>query len=185
MTCADPQSLDDGEVLRELERLALDGSGSDGFAGASTEREDGSVVSALRRLRRGGVRLDAPDELARGFCAGDPEAQAHVLREIKESLETRVARADPTLVAPAAARAESRRRAADAEARAAAASARAAAIAAESKRRPVSALERLSGDAGLDARVSTIAARAHVRRALDAAPAGGRAERRRGRRGRR
>jgi hypothetical protein len=154
MTCADPQSLDDGEVLRELERLALDGSGSDGFAGASTEREDGSVVSALRRLRRGGVRLDAPDELARGFCAGDPEAQAHVLREIKESLETRVARADPTLVAPAAARAESRRRAADAEARAAAASARAAAIAAESKRRPVSALERLSGDAGLDARVS-------------------------------
>ena len=87
MTCADPQSLDDGEVLRELERLALDGSGSDGFTGASTEREDGSVVSALRRLRRGGVRLDAPDELARGFCAGDPEAQAHVLREIKESLE--------------------------------------------------------------------------------------------------
>jgi hypothetical protein len=154
MTCADPQSLDDGEVLRELERLALDGSGSDGFTGASTEREDGSVVSALRRLRRGGVRLDAPDELARGFCAGDPEAQAHVLREIKESLEMRVARADPTLVAPAAARAESRRRAADAEARAAAASARAAAIAAESKRRPVSALERLSGDAGLDARVS-------------------------------
>ena len=100
MTCADPQSLDDGEVLRELERLALDGSGSDGFTNVA-EREDGSVVSALRRLRRGGVRLDAPDELARDFCAGDPEAQAHVLREIKELLETRVARADPTLVAPA------------------------------------------------------------------------------------
>ena len=152
MTCADPRALDDGEVLRELERLALDGLS----IVAESEDGSGSVVSALRRLRRGGVRLDATDDvfLARGFCSGDPEAQAHVLREIKEALETRVASADPTLVAPAAARAESQRRAADAEARAAAASARAAAIVAESGRRPVSALERLSGDAGLDARVS-------------------------------
>ena len=152
MTCADPRALDDGDVLRELALLAL---GPDARLSRRGDRGDG-IAPILRRLRTGGACAELDDDallddVARGWGAGDAEAQVYVLREIKDALGARAARADPTLKAPAAARAESERRAADAAARAAAASARFARVAdSTSRRRPVSALERLSGDAGLE-----------------------------------
>ena len=149
MTCADPRALDDGDVLCELARMAL---GAD----ADVLHRGAGIAATLRLLRRGGVCAELDDaallnDVARGWGAGDAGAQVYVLRAIKEALGERVAREDLTLKAPAAARAESERRAADAAARAAAASARAARVAdLKSRRRPVSALERLSGDAGLE-----------------------------------
>ena len=155
MTCADPRALNDGDVLRELALLAL---GPDARLSRRGDRGDG-IAPILRRLRTGGACAELDDDallddVARGWGAGDAEAQVYVLREIKDALGARAARADPTLKAPAAARAERVRRAADAEVRAVLsqrkASARAARVRAASGRRPVSALERLSGDAGRD-----------------------------------
>ena len=125
-------------------------------ADADVLHRGAGIAATLRLLRRGGVCAELDDaalldDVARGWGSGDAGAQVYVLRAIKEALGARVAREDPTLKAPAAARAESERRAADAAARAAAASARAARVAdLKSRRRPVSALERLSGDAGLE-----------------------------------
>ena len=107
MTCADPRALDDGDVLRELARMAL---GAD----ADVLHRGAGIAATLRLLRRGGVCAELDDaalldDVARGWGSGDAGAQVYVLRAIKEALGARVAREDPTLKAPAAARAESER----------------------------------------------------------------------------
>ena len=82
MTCADPRALDDGDVLRELARVAL---GAD----ADVLHRGAGIAAALRLLRRGGVCAELDDaallnDVARGWGAGDAGAQ--VLRNWLGSL---------------------------------------------------------------------------------------------------
>ena len=142
MTCADPRAPDDGDVPAS----------SRAWRGADADvlHRGAGIAATLRLLRRGGVCAELDDvalldDVARGWGSGDAGAQVYVLRAIKAW--ARVAREDHAK-APAAAR-RKRRRVADA-ARAAAASARRARRGPQTQATTVSALERLSGDAGLE-----------------------------------
>ena len=132
LTCGSPNELRDGEVLRELTRSLL------GVEAVFNAAPDGTAVnSCLRTLTKSNLVSFSGatvEELSNGWSNGDASTVVHVLNAVKDALGAGVARKDSTLKAPS--RGVNGNAHSNGDAR--------------SSRRPVSALERLSGDAGFD-----------------------------------